>query len=125
MEYNKFAPPKMSQYSALVQAQCEFLQDFAKLVMFANSRGYVLTLGEGWRPLEMQKIYVKTGRSRTMDSQHGKRLAADVNVFKDGKLIPAHEFVELGEFWEKLHPKNRWGGRWKKLVDGPHFERQL
>lgn len=118
-------PPNMSLYSAMIQAQAEFLLSFAQLIAFAHSKGYVLTLGEGYRPIEMQRIHFKAGRSKTMDSQHMKRLAVDVNVFRNGKLIPASEFKDLGEFWESLHPKNRWGGNFKRLVDGPHFERQL
>lgn len=118
-------PPNMAQYSAMIQAQAAFLMDFARLVVYAHQRGYVLTMGEGFRPVELQQLWVKMGRSMTMNSQHGKRLACDVNVFKDGKLIPASQFRDLGEYWESLNPKNRWGGNFKRLVDGPHFERQL
>ena len=28
-------------------------------------------------------------------------------------------------FGESLHPKNRWGGNFKSLVDCPHFERNV
>lgn len=125
MVNSSVTPPNMEAYSAMIRAQSEFLLDFAKLVMFANSRGYVLTMGEGFRPIELQQLWVKMGRSMTMNSQHGKRLACDVNVFRDGKLIPAQQFRELGAYWEGLNPKNRWGGNFKRLVDGPHFERQL
>jgi hypothetical protein len=31
----------------------------------------------------------------------------------------------LGAYWESLHPKNRWGGNFKSLVDCPHFERNV
>lgn len=122
--------------SEVIQAQWEFVQHLALLIAFAKDNNFVLTEGEGSRPIEMQQIYVKTGRSKTMDSRHLDRLAHDFNVFilKDGqlKLATRDEIAPLGKFWESLHPKNRWGGSWRGLVeagrssfiDAPHFERQ-
>lgn len=114
-----------------VAEQAAFLLDFCKLVLFATEQGYVLTGGELHRPPEMQEIYVKTGRSKTMNSMHPLRRAGDLNIFKSGRLCSAAELAPLGRFWEGLSPKNRWGGNfdkdWSKadgFVDGPHFERR-
>ena len=116
-----------------VAEQNAFLLDFVQLVLYATKLGYVVTAGELSRPIEMQQLYVKTGRSKTMDSQHLKRMAGDLNFFKDGKLVQTREELKpLGEFWEGLNPKNRWGGSWRGLVesgkssfvDCPHFERK-
>jgi len=117
---------------SLVQLQAEFLLDACKLIQKATELGYTATAGELFRPQEMQEIYVKTGRSKTLTSQHGKRLAIDLNLFKDGKLCTRDQIKPLGDWWESLHPKNRWGGNWRGLVDAkkssfvdaPHFERQ-
>ena len=118
---------------SLIVAQAEFLLDACKLIEHATNSGFIVTGGELTRPIEMQQLYVKSGRSKTMASQHLKRLAIDLNFFRDGKLIQTREELKpLGDFWEGLNPKNRWGGNWRGLVDSgksrfvdcPHFERQ-
>ena len=116
----------------LRQEQMAFVSDVVKLLIFAESKGYEITFGEVQRPIEMQQLYVKTGRSKTMDSQHLKRLAIDLNVFIAGKLCGREEIKPLGVYWESLSERNRWGGSWRGLVearkssfvDSPHFERQ-
>jgi hypothetical protein len=109
---------------SLIAAQAEFLLDVCKLVQFATEQGFVLTAGELYRTPEQQEIYMKTGRSQTMDSLHLKRLAVDFNIFKDGGLVwDKAVLAPLGAYWESLDPLNSWGGNGKKLVDTPHFSR--
>ncbi len=75
-------------------------------------------------------MHVKNGRSVTMNSQHLKRLAVDLNFFKtmsDGELKLTYDVEEirpLGQFWETLDTANRWGGNWDSFKDTPHFERR-
>lgn len=109
----------------LVDEQNDFLMDVASLILKADEMGYKVTAGELFRTPEQQKIYVETGRSKTFNSMHLKRLAIDLNIFKDEKLCTVKEIEPLGEFWESLNEKNRWGGRFKTLKDGPHFERKV
>jgi len=107
-----------------VREQAAFLLDFAKLIEYATTQGFVVTGGELYRTPEQQQIYVKTGRSRTMNSLHLQRRAVDLNFFKDGKLVyDKVTLAPLGLFWESLHPLNSWGGNGVKLVDVPHFSR--
>lgn len=109
---------------SLVKAQAEFLLDFCKLINYATSLGFTVTAGELARPVEMQKIYVQTGRSTTMNSKHLLRLAGDLNFFKNGKYVCSVEELQvLGDYWTSLNPKNRWGGNWNSFKDTPHFER--
>lgn len=97
-----------------------------KLIQHATEQGWTVTGGELYRTPEQQEIYLKTGRSRTMASNHLKRCAVDLNFFKDGKLVwDKTQIAPLGAYWESLHPKNRWGGNFKSLVDVPHFERNV
>lgn len=111
---------------SLVLEQAAFLKDFAKLVLFCEQRGFVVTAGELYRPPEMQKIYVQTGRSKTMNSKHGQRCAGDLNFFKDGKLIYDVAVLHpIGEYWESLSPKNSAGMFWRSFKDVPHFERRV
>lgn len=111
---------------SLVKEQAAFLLDACKLIQKATELGFVVTGGELARTAEQQAIYVKTGRSRTMDSIHLKRCAIDLNFFKDGKLTYDKKALEpLGAYWESLNPLNSWGGNGVKLVDTPHFSRGI
>jgi len=116
---------------ALVIEQAAFLLDMCKLINFAASRGFIVTGGELERKPEMQEIYVKTGRSKTMNSRHLKKCAIDLNFFlrgKDGKLALTYDVAALkpiGDYWESLDPQNSWGGNWRSFVDVPHFERRV
>ena len=100
--------------------QEKFTRDFVKLLSKAFDLGYEVRLGEVQRPVEMQELYVRTGRSKTMNSQHLKKLAADIHFIKDGQVCYPQE---LGDYWESLAKVNRWGGNWKSFKDKPHFER--
>lgn len=109
---------------SLVPEQAAFLLDVCKLIQHATQQGWTVTGGEMYRTLEQQKIHFDAGRSKTMNSQHIKRLAVDLNFFRDGQLIwDKNAIAPLGVFWEQLDSKNRWGGNFKSLVDVPHFER--
>lgn len=111
---------------SLSQEQAAFLLDACKLIEYATQVGWTVTGGELFRTPEQQEIYLKTGRSKTMASNHLKRCAIDLNFFKDGKLVwDKTQLAPLGAYWESLHPKNRWGGNFKSLVDVPHFERNV
>jgi hypothetical protein len=110
---------------SLVAEQALFLLDVGRLVEWATAKGWTVTGGELWRTPEQQALYVQTGRSKTLNSQHLKRLAIDLNFFREGQLVGrVEELSPVGDFWESLSPKNVWGGRWPTLKDGPHFERR-
>lgn len=109
---------------SLVPTQAAFLMDVMLLIQRATDMGFVVTGGELYRTPEQQEIYIKTGRSKTIDSLHLKRLAIDLNFFLDGKLVSDKStLAPLGAYWEGLHPLNSWGGNGVKLVDTPHFSR--
>lgn len=97
-----------------------FTRDLVKLLNKAFELGYEVRMGEVQRPIEMQELYVRTGRSKTMNSQHLKKLAADIHFTKAG--VVSYPQV-LGDYWESLSKVNRWGGNWKSFKDQPHFER--
>lgn len=111
---------------SLVAEQAAFLLDVGKLVNFATSRGLQVTVGEAFRTPEQQAIYVKTGRSKTLQSNHLRRLAIDLNFIQDNKLCYDRAVLQpIGDYWENLHPKNRWGGNFRSFKDMPHFERNV
>ena len=111
---------------SLVAEQAQFLMDACKLVVFATKQGFVVTGGELFRTPEQQEIYLKTGRSKTMNSYHLKRCAIDLNFFKGGVLVYDKAVLQpLGDYWESLNKKNSWGGNWNSFKDVPHFERRV
>lgn len=114
---------------SLVHQQNIFLLHVAELIRKAAELGFLASGGELYRTAEQQAIHMKAGRSKTLNSQHLKRLAIDLNFFQptpDGALTLTYDVEALrplGEFWESLDPANRWGGKWS-FKDTPHFERQ-
>lgn len=110
----------------MINDQQLFLLDVARLINFSFSQGIRLTGGELYRTIEQQKIHFDAGRSKTMNSKHMHRLAIDFNFFIDGQLTyEVDKLRRLGEFWEKLDPKNRWGGNFTTICDTLHFERNV
>lgn len=110
----------------LSEHQRKFTHDIAKLIVFAYTQGIELTFGDAYRSEYQQKEYVRTKKSKTMNSKHRNRLAVDFNFFINGSLTYKREDVEvLGEYWEILDEKNRWGGNFKSFLDTPHFERNV
>tara|TARA_R110002051_G_scaffold297564_2_gene363975 strand:+ start:32379 stop:32735 length:357 start_codon:yes stop_codon:yes gene_type:complete len=116
----------------LSEKQQIFTLNVSMLICQAYSTGLKLTFGEAYRTTEQQLLYVQSGKSQTMNSNHLRRLAVDFNVFKNGILTYDWEDIKpLGDYWESLHPANRWGGDWNKndikdgFIDTPHFEMNI
>jgi len=107
---------------SLGKEQEAFSRHLALLLMEAFNRGYEVRMGEVQRMPEMQQIYFKTGRSKTLNSAHLSKLAADLHFTKAGVLCYPDE---LGRYWESLDPKNQAGMFWKTFKDSPHFERKI
>ena len=108
--------------------QWEFLQDISWLISYAKEQEYKLTAGEMYRTDFQHEYNLSKGLSKAKRSRHQDRLAFDVNLFIDGKLImdkthPA--WLDLGNYWEVLDPNNTWGGRWSSINDPYHFERSI
>ena len=73
----------------LRQQQSKFARMVADLIVFAYDNGYELTFGDA---------YATTGHIK--NSFHYKRLAIDLNLFKDGVYLTSTEsHRELGEYW--------------------------
>jgi len=111
---------------SLRKEQSQFSRDFAEFIIWLYAEGYEVTDGEAWRPPEMQRIYVDTGRSKTMESLHLRRLAKDINIFKDGVLLSSKSELQFaGNKWESMSAANTWGGNWNSFKDCPHFQRTV
>lgn len=108
--------------------------DLAEIVQLAIQRTTVdFTVVEGVRTLERQREYVARGASQTMDSYHlpqadGLSHAVDLAPLIDG-VIPWSNwqaFAGLARVVKacaaELGVPVEWGGDWKTLKDGPHFQ---
>jgi len=92
----------------LSEKQFQFTEALGKLINKAYEMGYTITLGDA---------YAKTGHKA--NSFHYKRLAIDLNLFKDGQwLTMTLDHAPLGAFWESIG--GTWGGRFKH-PDGNHY----
>lgn len=88
---------------------------------------YDFGITEGLRTIEKQKEYVRTGKSQTMNSYHLKGKAVDIVVYKDREVTWKLDYYKeiadiVKEIAKEKGLKITWGGDWKTLVDGPHFQ---
>ena len=91
------------------------------------AQGCEFTYGEIWRPHETEVLYQKEGKSELKPNQtsiHELKMAADLNIFKNGVLLQAlADYLPFGQYWEGLSNPTLgivccWGGRWG---DADHF----
>lgn len=112
--------------SALLENQFKFSKDVSKLIEFIYNNGYTCSLGEAHRTAEQQEIYLKKKLTKTRNSNHLKRLAIDLFIFKNGNLLSKKQDLQfIADYWTGLSVLNRWGGNFKSLYDAPHFERNI
>jgi peptidoglycan L-alanyl-D-glutamate endopeptidase CwlK len=101
-------------------------KDLVRVVRFAGKRAdFIVT--EGLRTVARQKQLVAAGASQTMNSRHLTGHAIDVAALVDGKVrwdwpLYARIAEEMKAAAKELGVPIIWGGDWKSLKDGPHFE---
>ncbi len=112
-------PRKMT----LSQTQSEFAQDVAELIQYIDHSGYSCTFGDTYRDPRSHGEIGSQIAYGARESLHKRRLAVDLNLFKDGQFLRHTEAHRpFGDFWKGLHPDNRWGGDFSN-PDGNHYER--
>lgn len=90
----------------LRKRQSEFAKKLPLLILFAYELGYEITISD-----------VKANSGHRRSSCHYIQLAADLNLFKDGKyLTDTKDHQKLGEFWESMG--GSWGGRFGESSPG-------
>ncbi len=109
----------------LNEKQFRFARELAKLLQEAERLGFDVTMGEVWRSPETAMLYARQGKG-IVNSLHCKRLAVDLNLFRNKKyLTDTESYRQLGEWWESQSTDDcqmRWGGHFSKRADGNHFE---
>jgi hypothetical protein len=105
----------------ILQAQQLFANKVARLLNYAINNNIDIVIGEVARTIEQQKINVKNGVSKTLDSYHLKKCAIDILIFKNNIYSQnSDDYKPLAIFWESLHENNRAGYFWG--WDLGHFE---
>lgn len=84
-------------------------------------------ISEGVRSLERQKQLYEAKMSRTMASKHLEGKAVDVYALIDGKANwDLKNYAKINEAFQsaakELGIKITWGGSWKSIIDGVHFQ---
>lgn len=93
----------------LRKQQSIFVVMLGKLIRFATENGYELTLGDA---------FASSGHKE--DSFHYRRLAIDLNLFKDGEYLKdSEDHRPLGEYWKSIG--GSWGGDFSNVKDGNHY----
>ena len=93
----------------LRQKQSKLALMVARLIIYAYSLGYEITLGDAYRDSRV--------RYGHRNSTHRFRLAVDLNLFKNGRYLTSTKSHQpLGEYWEAMG--GSWGGRFN---DGNHY----
>jgi hypothetical protein len=101
----------------------DLLEKIAKINEYPElAEGYHMMAGEMLRTDAQQAIYVQQGLSKTYDSRHLKRLAADLYIISGGQIIANPKW--MGDIWESFAEDNQWGGNWKSIFDPNHFEKE-
>ncbi|BEM47761.1 peptidase M15 [Serratia marcescens] len=82
---------------------------------------------EGLRTLERQREMVQTGKSQTLKSRHLTGHAVDVVAYLGTNISWEWRYYEqiataFKQAGKELGTVIEWGGDWKSLKDGPHFQ---
>ena len=110
---------------SLGSAQREFTFHMASLIKHIYAQGYEATVGDFFRDPRSHGKMGEEGPYGRDKSAHKQRLAADLNLFKDGEyLTETSDHRRFGDYWKALHPDNRWGGDFSK-PDGNHYSRRF
>lgn len=108
----------------LSKEQQMFAQQVAQWISYVYNQKYAITFGEAYRTPEQAALDAQKGIG-IKNSLHCKRLALDFNLFDPSNNLVTNfkEYEKFGAYWESLDKVNRWGGRFKPLVDMDHIER--
>ncbi len=82
---------------------------------------------EGLRTMERQREMVRTGKSQTLKSRHLTGHAVDVVAYLGANISWEWRYYEqiaaaFKQAGKELGTAIEWGGDWKTLKDGPHFQ---
>ena len=106
---------------SLSRKQQDFTKCIGELICYAYRQGYALSFGDAYRDPRLHGEFGEKKSYSATNSVHKVRLAVDLNLFVEGEYITDGDhpaYIDLGEFWERLHDSARWGGRFN---DANHY----
>lgn len=111
--------------SAIHVKQTRFAQLAARLILHIFESGYECTLGEAYRAPEQAALNAQKGIG-IKNTEHTKRLAIDLQLFKDGEyLTDSAAYKPFGDWWKLQGVDCCWGGDFAAPhQDGNHFSIQ-
>jgi hypothetical protein len=105
----------------LGEKQRLFTKLVGQLIGWCYQNGYELTFGDAYRSPEQAALNAQSGAG-IANSLHTRRLAIDLNLFKNGVyLSDSVSYKPLGDYWKSLDPGCCWGGDFHTRADGNHF----
>jgi hypothetical protein len=93
----------------LGQLQREYAICFARTIVWIYEQGWQVTIDEGFVGNTDARDGDHDGPHRRAGG-HYKKLATDINLFVDGKLVSDGQhpaWRQIARFWESLHPSAR------------------
>lgn len=117
---------KLSQRS--IDRMAGVNEDLVRVVKLAITRSPLdFSITEGLRTIERQRELVAQKKSQTMKSRHIVGEAVDICVLIDGGANWDFEnYRKVANVFKacakELGVTITWGGDWKTLKDGPHFQ---
>ena len=124
----QLADARSERYIATLQ---ENVKPYARALYFkAKEHGIKISIISGTRTFAEQDAEYAKGRTargsivtnlKGGESNHCYGIAFDVAVFRNGEYLKnLKDYLAVGVLGEELGLE--WGGRWKRPVDGPHFQ---
>lgn len=103
------------------QAQRLFMRLVPRLIDYIHEQGYECTGGDLYRdPRVFGEIGERLGYGHP-NSNHKRKLAIDINLFRNGAyLAKTEDHKPIGEWWKQQHELCRWGGDFPD-PDGNHY----
>lgn len=101
--------------------------DLIKVVQMLDLMGADVYVLDGVRTVEEQRKLMGSKTTTTMNSRHLTGHAVDLGVILDGKITwEYHRYEDLAmkvkEAAKEVGVSIEWGGDWKTLKDGDHFQ---
>jgi hypothetical protein len=109
--------------SQLKKDQQLFAKCISELLHFVYTSDWNKKMGFKSVELRLDDFNRPDKRGHMINSRHYERCAGDILLDVDGKYIEDSfhpVYLQMAKFWEGLHPRCRWGGRFRK-ADGNHF----
>lgn len=112
----------------LSEKQHKFSRMMVKLLSYIHKKGYEVSFEGFTRPnnklklpgtskrMTYQELLKFNNRSKVTYGDHNKKIAGDLTIWKNGKILTPEQHRPIGEYWESIG--GVWGGRFGiKRVD--------